>query len=144
MEPLSIVVETADEAIRLLKQAAAEADALDLQVMQLRQENAQLRSQLDKKAAHQPALDPSLLLKVAKVMEAERLLAPGADVDKVAAMLGEKPERLADLFLRVLVPASSEGAPVKAAALTIPGEPKVIEYEGQAVVDHDGWLSCLA
>lgn len=144
MEP-SLVI--AEESIALLEKAALEADALEAKVRQLESEKARLESQCNllSKQASKPSLDRSLLLKVATVLENEGMLAEGMTSEKLASLYEENPNRLADIALRLLCPASAEGQPIKSASATTnsPGSPKTVNFNGREVVDHDGWLNVL-
>jgi hypothetical protein len=141
-------LEIADDSLKLLEKAATEADALEGLARSLHIENNSLKEQnalLSKQASASTKLDRSLLLKVAGILEQEGMLASGMDADKLASLYEADPNRLADVALRLLCPASAEGKSVKtaSAAVNSPGSPKSVLFNGHEVIDHDGWLNAL-
>lgn len=138
-------LEIAEGSIALLEKAAQEADALEAQARQLQVDNARLVAQnelLGKQASAR--IDRRLLLKVASVLEQQDMLVDGMTADKLASLYEADPNRLADITLRLLCPVTEEGQSIgKQAFSQSPNGPKTVRFNGQDVVDHDGWLSAL-
>lgn len=140
-------LEIAEGSIALLEKAAQEADAFEAQAKQLQTEVVRLKeqnNQLSKQAAAK--IDRRLLLKVAEVLEQQEMLIEGMTSDKLASLYEADPNRLADITLRLLCPATGDGQPTGKQAKfsnNSPGAPKTVRFNGREVIDHDGWLSAL-
>ncbi len=146
MDPAKLV-EIADQSLQLLEKAAAEADTLEAEAIRLRAENKQLKSALAQKTASASSpVAPAMALKVAQLLEDNQMLAEGMTAEKLASLYTQDPNRLADIALRLLEPAVSEGAPMKRAAAPETKSPdggKIITFNGKTVIDHDGWANVL-
>lgn len=138
-------LEIAEGSIALLEKAAQEADAFEAEARTLRQENSRLNEQLNilSKKASVPQLNRHLLLKVATVLEHEGLLADDLTAEKLASLYEADPNRLADVCLRLLLPAGSDGQATGKVANHSQGELKTVRFNGKDFVDNENWLSVL-